>query len=197
MRCGLRSSAPASSRLESCRWPSPHRFPTSPRLPRTRSRRLRPTPTPTSPRRRLRLRPGAPAPTPAPAAGSQFLVNTTTAGDQFFPAVAIGADESFIVTWTSDAQDGDVSASSAGASTRPALLSEASSRSTYRRPVLSTSPQSPPTRPETSWSSGRALRRTANPTSSAGDTTRTGTRSAASSRSTPTPPAGSAWPTSP
>ena len=63
-----------------------------------------PTPTQTPPPS------GMPAHTPVPAVGSQISVNTTTGGNQFFPAVAIGADEGFIVTWTSDAQDGDDSA---------------------------------------------------------------------------------------
>ena len=62
-----------------------------------------PTQTPTS------VRPRADAGARA-APGSQIFVNTTTAGNQFFPVVAIGADEGFIVTWTSDAQDGDDSA---------------------------------------------------------------------------------------
>jgi len=69
-----------------------------------------PTPTPTITPTQTPPPSGTPAPTPAPAASSQIFVNTTTAGDQFFPAVAIGADESFIVAWTSDAQDGDDSA---------------------------------------------------------------------------------------
>ena len=38
--------------------------------------------------------------------GSQFQVNTTTAGDQFHPTVAADAAGDFVVTWTSQGQDG-------------------------------------------------------------------------------------------
>jgi hypothetical protein len=38
--------------------------------------------------------------------GAEMLVNTTVAGDQFEPAVASDASGNFLVTWTSDAQDG-------------------------------------------------------------------------------------------
>jgi hypothetical protein len=48
-----------------------------------------------------------PRPTPAPAASPEIAVNTTTSGNQQIPAIAIGADESFIVTWVSQGQDGD------------------------------------------------------------------------------------------
>jgi hypothetical protein len=40
------------------------------------------------------------------AQGGEFLVNTTTFFGQFFPAVAMDADGDFVVTWTSDQQDG-------------------------------------------------------------------------------------------
>jgi hypothetical protein len=39
--------------------------------------------------------------------GSEFRVNTTTAGDQNAPSVAVAADGSFMVVWTSSGQDGD------------------------------------------------------------------------------------------
>ncbi len=38
--------------------------------------------------------------------GSEFIINTTTAGNQTEPDVAFGFDDNFIVTWTSDDQDG-------------------------------------------------------------------------------------------
>lgn len=39
--------------------------------------------------------------------GSEFLVNTTTAGDQTAPSVALDASGNAIVAWQSDGQDGD------------------------------------------------------------------------------------------
>jgi len=39
--------------------------------------------------------------------GSEFVVNTTTAGEQLDPQVATLADGDFLVTWESDGQDGD------------------------------------------------------------------------------------------
>ena len=44
------------------------------------------------------------------ARGGEILVNTTTARNQIFPAVAIDADGDFAVTWTSYGQDGDAAA---------------------------------------------------------------------------------------
>ncbi len=41
------------------------------------------------------------------AQGGEIQVNTTTTGDQQDPSVAIDALGNFVVTWTSDAQDGD------------------------------------------------------------------------------------------
>ena len=41
------------------------------------------------------------------AEGDPFLVNTTTANDQHLPDVAVSEMGDFIVTWTSDNQDGD------------------------------------------------------------------------------------------
>lgn len=41
------------------------------------------------------------------AQGSEIQVNTTTTGDQQDPSVAIDALGNFVVTWTSDGQDGD------------------------------------------------------------------------------------------
>ncbi|HYT89926.1 MAG TPA: hypothetical protein VEL76_14565, partial [Gemmataceae bacterium] len=38
--------------------------------------------------------------------GGEFRVNTTTAGDQNTPAVAVNADGSFVVVWQSNGQDG-------------------------------------------------------------------------------------------
>src|SRR5207237_545598 len=38
--------------------------------------------------------------------GAEFLVNTTTAGDQQFASVAAGSNGSFVVTWSSQGQDG-------------------------------------------------------------------------------------------
>jgi hypothetical protein len=38
--------------------------------------------------------------------GPEFRVNTSTTGDQRFPAVAMDADGDFVVVWDSDAQDG-------------------------------------------------------------------------------------------
>ena len=40
------------------------------------------------------------------AQGSEFLVNTTTAGDQLDPAIAMDAFGSFMITWVSVGQDG-------------------------------------------------------------------------------------------
>ena len=40
------------------------------------------------------------------AQGSAFLVNTTTAGDQISPAVAMRTNGDFVVTWASNGQDG-------------------------------------------------------------------------------------------
>ncbi len=40
------------------------------------------------------------------AQGAAFLVNTTTAGDQTYPAVAMNAPGAFVVTWSSYGQDG-------------------------------------------------------------------------------------------
>jgi hypothetical protein len=39
--------------------------------------------------------------------GGEFQVNTTTAGDQNQPSVAVAADGSFLVVWQSQGQDGD------------------------------------------------------------------------------------------
>ncbi len=39
--------------------------------------------------------------------GTEFPVNTITAGDQFTPAAAMDAHGNFVITWTSDGQDGD------------------------------------------------------------------------------------------
>ena len=40
------------------------------------------------------------------AVGTEFQVNTTTPGGQIAPAVAALSDGGFVVTWTSDTQDG-------------------------------------------------------------------------------------------
>ena len=40
------------------------------------------------------------------AQGSEFRVNTTTAGDQTDPCIAMGQNGNFVITWTSAAQDG-------------------------------------------------------------------------------------------
>ncbi|MBI1345433.1 hypothetical protein GC163_04010 [bacterium] len=40
------------------------------------------------------------------AVGSEFLVNTTTVGNQFIPAIAMDADGDFIVTWSDYYHDG-------------------------------------------------------------------------------------------
>jgi hypothetical protein len=42
------------------------------------------------------------------AQGSEFKVNTYTTGDQTVPSVAMDADGDFVVTWASNAQDGNV-----------------------------------------------------------------------------------------
>lgn len=42
------------------------------------------------------------------AQGSEFRVNTTTAGEQKWASVAMDADGDFVVTWTSDGQDGSM-----------------------------------------------------------------------------------------
>jgi hypothetical protein len=47
-----------------------------------------------------------PKPTPWAVQGAEFGVNTTLDEDQYSPAVAIGADDSFLVVWTSWGQDG-------------------------------------------------------------------------------------------
>ncbi len=39
-------------------------------------------------------------------AGSEFIINTTTSGDQRFPDVAMAADGDFAVVWMSDGEDG-------------------------------------------------------------------------------------------
>src|SRR5207244_10430420 len=39
--------------------------------------------------------------------GSEFQVNTTTAGDQADPSVAVSVGGAFVVTWSSQSQDGD------------------------------------------------------------------------------------------
>jgi hypothetical protein len=41
--------------------------------------------------------------------GTEFLVNTTTLSDQSLSAVAMNAAGDFIITWTSDGQDGSAS----------------------------------------------------------------------------------------
>jgi hypothetical protein len=41
------------------------------------------------------------------ASGSEFRVNTTTAGDQMYSSVAISNDGDFVITWSSNGQDGD------------------------------------------------------------------------------------------
>ena len=46
-----------------------------------------------------------PRPTPGPAASAEFTVDTLTLSDLAAPAVAIGADDGFVVTWMSP-QDG-------------------------------------------------------------------------------------------
>ena len=47
------------------------------------------------------------SPTPAQIPlGEPFIVNTTTAGDQRSPDVAIGPDGRFVVVWRSEDQDG-------------------------------------------------------------------------------------------
>ena len=38
--------------------------------------------------------------------GGQFQINTHTTGWQMYPAVAVGANDGFVVVWTSDEQDG-------------------------------------------------------------------------------------------
>ncbi len=40
------------------------------------------------------------------AQGTEFRVNTFVTGDQRYPGVAMDADGDFVVTWTSDGQDG-------------------------------------------------------------------------------------------
>jgi hypothetical protein len=40
------------------------------------------------------------------AVGGETPVNTTTAGDQLWPYVSILSDGGYVVTWTSDSQDG-------------------------------------------------------------------------------------------
>ena len=42
------------------------------------------------------------------AQGGEFRVNTRTANDQFFSTVAMDVSGDFVVTWTSDVQDGDI-----------------------------------------------------------------------------------------
>ena len=42
------------------------------------------------------------------AAGDEFLVNTTTAGAQIEPRIAMDGSGNFVITWTSNNQDGDV-----------------------------------------------------------------------------------------
>jgi VCBS repeat-containing protein len=44
--------------------------------------------------------------------GGELLVNTTTVGDQFDPAVAMDASGNFVVTWSSQGQDGDAAGES-------------------------------------------------------------------------------------
>ena len=43
------------------------------------------------------------------AQGAEFLVNTTTAGGQSTPAIAMAADGRFVITWTGGGQDPDAS----------------------------------------------------------------------------------------
>ena len=40
------------------------------------------------------------------AVGSEFLVNSTTTGNQAYPAAAMDADGDFVIAWQSDGQDG-------------------------------------------------------------------------------------------
>jgi hypothetical protein len=44
---------------------------------------------------------------PGQTAGSEMTINTTTSGNQIHPRVAMDLDGNFMVTWTSEGQDGD------------------------------------------------------------------------------------------
>jgi hypothetical protein len=65
--------------------------------------------------------------------GGEFRINTYTTNGQIFPGVAMDAGSNFVVVWTSFAQDGDLTVSSAGATTRRARRWGRSSGSTATR----------------------------------------------------------------
>ena len=127
---------------------------------------------------------------PVSSQGGEFRINTTTAGDQTYPAVAMDSAGDFTVTWTSSGQDGSaggiyaqrynssgvaqggevqVNTTTAGDQTTPDIAMD--------RPAIPSSPG--PARARTAADTG--------PTPSG--STPPVRRSAASSRSTPTPPA--------
>ena len=63
-----------------------------------------PTPTPTATSSPTVV--ATPKPTPWAVFGGEFQVNTTSTGDQFSPAVAIGANDGFVIVWTDGQQNG-------------------------------------------------------------------------------------------
>ena len=65
--------------------------------------------------------------------GGEFLVNTTIAQPQTYPAVAMGGDVGFVVTWVSSTRTPASTASTRSASRRQAWRSGRSSASTPRR----------------------------------------------------------------
>ncbi|EIC29289.1 DUF4347 domain-containing protein [Methylomicrobium album] len=76
--------------------------------------------------------------------GGEFQVNTTTASDQWYPAVAALNDGGFLVTWQSfGTRMAVATASTASATTPTATLWAASFRSTPPRPTIKSIPPSP------------------------------------------------------
>ena len=88
--------------------------------------------------------------------GGEFQVNSFTVGYQGAMHVAADADGDFVVVWTSYAQDNPSTGPSAAASPRPGFRKPPSSRSTLRRPPVSTRVTSAFRAMATSSSLGRA-----------------------------------------
>ena len=92
--------------------------------------------------------------------GGEFRVNSATGGDQTSPSVAIDASGNFVITWSSNGQDGEESgASTRSGSTPRGRRRGASSASTPPPTATSNTPRWRWTRAGTSSSPGRATRK--------------------------------------
>ena len=91
------------------------------------------------------------------AIGNDFIVNTTTTGDEDWPSIAALADGRFVVTWQS--WDGSVSIDNATrlsdirarSTTQTARLPATTSSSILRLQAVNTSPTSPRSLMAASW----------------------------------------------